>query len=214
MAKKPPENSKSEKRSASPEEAFSRQPVGLVPLNERLPRGPRGTVHRDLKALIRAEYESGETIKGLAERHGVTARTIHRWKLEERWERSAELASDIILERARGVIRQKVESTEVEVTAAVEGVIARHKAATETLTEMTQEALARAMAYPNEDPFKQLLVIKVASEVIRNVSALDRKTWGLEDRVRTSTTAIYDVLSNMEQSAEVKALRIEEKYEK
>ena len=122
------------------------------------------------------------------------------------------LASEAILERARNVIKEKVETSEIEVTAEIESLLARHKAASKTLMEMTNEALARAMAYPNEDPFRQLLVIKVASEIVRYVSALDRKTWGLDDRAKTSTTAIYEVLSGIEQSAERKALRVEEKY--
>jgi transposase-like protein len=162
--------------------------------------------------MIRAEYESGEKVATLAARHGVADRTIHRWKESEDWQRSDHLAADTILQRARNLIEQRVETSTVEVTAEIEGVVARHKAATSTLMGMMNEALARAMAYPNEDPFKQLLVIKVASEIVKNVSFMDRKTWGLDDRAKTSTTAIYEVLSDMETTAEKKALRIEEKY--
>ena len=169
-------------------------------------------VNAEVRSIVRAEYESGEKVATLAVRHGVADRTIHRWKESEDWQRSGHLAADTILQRARNMIEQRAEASTVEATAEIEGVVARHKAATSTLMGMMNEALARAMAYPNEDPFKQLLVIKVASEIVKNVSFLDRKTWGLDDRARTSTTAIYEVLSDMENTAEKKALRIEEKY--
>ena len=201
-----------EKSKNSRSEELSTSLRSDLPLNERLPKGPGGRIHPELRAMIQAEYESGEKVATLAVRHGVTERTIHRWKESGDWQRSTRLTSDAILERARGVIEQKIQTSEIEVTAEVEGVLARHKAATSTLMEMMNEALARAMAYPNEDPFKQLLVIKVASEIVKNVSFLDRKTWGLDDRAKTSTTAIYEVLSGMETTAEKKALRIEEKY--
>lgn len=71
--------------------------------------------------------------------------------------------------------------------------------------------MARALAYPHEDSFRQLLIIKVATEVARNIQMMDRKTWGLDDK-QVKTSAIYEVLTDMEDKVERKAVRIEEKY--
>ena len=118
----------------------------------------------------------------------------------------------MILDRARKIIRDKAERQEVEVQTELESVIRRQKAVSQTLMEMMNETLARAMAYPAEDPFKQLLIVKVASEIHRNVTNLDRKVWGLDEKAQTSATAIYEVLQGMEDTVEKKSIRIEEKY--
>ena len=73
--------------------------------------------------------------------------------------------------------------------------------------------MSRAIAYPNEDPFKQMLVIKVGSEIARNIQMLQNKAWGLDSKTKTSATAIYEVLQTMEDTAEKKSIRIEEKYD-
>tara|TARA_Y100000592_G_C5449210_1_gene307775 strand:- start:23 stop:262 length:240 start_codon:yes stop_codon:yes gene_type:complete len=77
---------------------------------------------------------------------------------------------------------------------------------------MLQEAMCKALAYPHEDSFRQLLIIKVATEVARNIQMMDRKTWGLDDKSNTKTTALYEVLNNMEETVERKAIKVEETY--
>ena len=78
---------------------------------------------------------------------------------------------------------------------------------------MLNEAMAKAMAYPHQDSFRQLLIIKVATEVARNIQMMDRKTWGLDDKSNTRVSGIYEVLQGMEGTVERKALKVEEKYD-
>ena len=144
----------------------------------------------------------------LAERHDVTARTIFRWKEKYNWVRDPEGSgtSSAILAHARAEIRRKVEMQKVEVETAFTDVMVRHKAATATLTDMLHEAMGRALAYPHKDPFRQMLVIKVASEVAKNIQIMDRKTYEMDDnKTKTTTTAIFEVLDTMEDRVEAKA---------
>ena len=190
-----------------PEEAVSIVPAGHIPAGKRIvQKEAHGAINGVLRSIIQAEWESGETVKLLAERHGVTARTIHRWKTKYNWERSADGTSSAILEHARAEIRRKVEQSKVEVTAAIEDVMARHKATTETLGQMLYEAMGRASAYPHKDPFRQMLIIKVASEISKNIQAMDRKTWNIDESKTKTTTEIFDVLTTMESTVERQAL--------
>ena len=211
MAKKGPRTG-SEKMVQQMEKEYRKDPDGLASLGTRLPRGAHGSLNDQVVSLIRAEYESGVKIAELGRRHQVSPRTIHRWKVKQGWERDEETAADVILDRARKIIRDKAERQEIEVQTELESVIRRQKAVSQTLMEMMNETLARAMAYPAEDPFKQLLIVKVASEIHRNVTNLDRKVWGLDEKAQTSATAIYEVLQGMEDTVEKKSIRIEEKY--
>ena len=122
-----------------------------------------------------------------------------------------ESTTDFILEKARDLIREKRELAATEAEAAIDGVIASQKATSRSLHAMLEDAMARALAYPHEDSFRQLLIIKVATEVARNIQMMDRKTWGLDDK-QVKTSAIYEVLTDMEDKVERKAVRIEEKY--
>lgn len=190
-----------------PEEAVTIVPSGHVPAGKRIvKKEAHGAINGILRSIIQAEWESGETVKVLADRHGITARTIHRWKGKYGWERSVDGTSSAILEHARAEIRRKVEQSKVEVTAAIEDVIARHKATTETLSQMLYEAMGRASAYPHKDPFRQMLIIKVASEVSKNIQSMDRKTWSIDDSKTKTTTEIFDVLTTMESTVERQAL--------
>lgn len=194
------------------DEAVAESPVGLVPTSHRIRKERHGAINRTLRAIIRAEWESGESIKKLSERHGVTSRSIHRWIKKEEWQRSNEDAPSAILQHARREIKRKVEDAKVEATAAVETVLASHKGASEALKDMLNEAMSRALAYPHQDPFRQMLIIKVASEITKNIQAIDRKTWGLDHTKTTTTTAIFDVLSSMEDNVSVESQRIDKRY--
>ena len=77
---------------------------------------------------------------------------------------------------------------------------------------MLSEAMGRATAYPHRDPFRQMLIIKVATEIAKNIQAIDRKTWGLDHTKTTTTTAIFDVLSSMEDNVSVESQRIDKRY--
>jgi transcriptional regulator GlxA family with amidase domain len=187
-------------------------PRGMMSLGERLPRGPRGTASPELMAVVRAEWESGSTVESLAEKHSLSSRTIHRWKTKEKWKKDPEQLKDYVLEKARAVVQAKVVEASEEAEAAIELVVARQKATSSTLAEMLQEAMSKALAYPHEDSFRQLLIIKVATEVARNIQMMDRKTWGLDDKSNTKTTALYEVLNNMEETVERKAIKVEETY--
>jgi hypothetical protein len=193
--------------SFDPEEAITIVPNGHIPAGKRiLQKEAHGAISSILRSIIQAEWESGEPVKTLSGRHDVTARTIHRWKNKFGWERSADGTSSAILEHARAEIRRKVEQSKVEVTAAIEDVIARHKATSETLGQMLYEAMGRASAYPHRDPFRQMLIIKVASEVSKNIQSMDRKTWSIDDSKTKTTTEIFDVLTTMETKVERQAL--------
>ena len=190
-----------------PTEAVQIVPSGHVPAGKRIvKKEAHGAINGILRSIIQAEWESGETVKLLASRHDVTARTIHRWKTKHGWERSVDGTSSAILEHARAEIRRKVEQSKVEVTAAIEDVVARHKATSETLGQMLYEAMGRASAYPHKDPFRQMLIIKVASEVSKNLQSMDRKTWSIDDSKTKTTTEIFDVLTTMETKVERQAL--------
>tara|TARA_R110002050_G_scaffold174854_3_gene307759 strand:+ start:4127 stop:4756 length:630 start_codon:yes stop_codon:yes gene_type:complete len=192
--------------------ALAESPVGLVPTSGRIRKERHGAINSTLRAVIRAEWESGESATQLARRHGVTSRTIQRWISKHEWERSAEDAPSAILQHARREIKRKVEDAKIEATAAVESVLASHKGSSETLKSMLSEAMGRALAYPNQDPFRQMLIIKVATEIAKNIQAIDRKTWGLDHTKTTTTTAIFDVLSSMEDNVSVESQRIDKRY--
>jgi PIN domain nuclease of toxin-antitoxin system len=193
-----------------PTEAVKIVPEGHVTAGKKvIKREAHGAINGVLRSIIQAEWESGETVAALAKRHGITARTIHRWKNDDNWERSADGTSTAILEHARAEIRRKVERSKIEVTAAIEDVVASHKAATQTLNSMMQEAMSRALAYPHKDPFRQLLIVKVASEVARNIQMMDRKTWGIDESKTKTTTEIFDVLTTMESKVERQALAVD-----
>ena len=195
------------------EEAMKSPPKGMEPLGKTMPKGSRGRTNEDLMGLIRAEWESGHSAESLAAKHGLSSRTIHRWKTKENWERNPDQLKDFVLTKARQAIEAKVALASEEAEAAIEGVIAQQKATTRTLADMLNEAMAKAMAYPHQDSFRQLLIIKVATEVARNIQMMDRKTWGLDDKSNTKVSGIYEVLQGMEGTVERKALKVEEKYD-
>lgn len=199
--------------SQAEEESIKKEtPRGMLSLGERMPRGPRGTASPELMAVVRAEWESGSAVESLAEKHSLSSRTIHRWKTKEKWSKNPEQLKDYVLEKARAVVQSKVVEASEEAEAAIELVVARQKATSGVLAEMLQEAMSKALAYPHEDSFRQLLIIKVATEVARNIQMMDRKTWGLDDKSNTKTTALYEVLNNMEETVERKAIKVEETY--
>ena len=51
-----------------------------------------------------------------------------------------------------------------------------------------------------------MLIIKVASEVSKNIQSMDRKTWSIDDSKTKTTTEIFDVLTTMESKVERQAL--------
>tara|TARA_R110002020_G_scaffold202722_1_gene405812 strand:- start:3692 stop:4051 length:360 start_codon:yes stop_codon:yes gene_type:complete len=118
-----------------------------------------------------------------------------------------------VLDRARRSIQQQVAEAGEEAEAEIGLVVKEQKGISRMLSQMLGEAMSRAIAYPNEDPFKQMLVIKVGSEIARNIQMLQNKAWGLDSKTKTSATAIYEVLQTMEDTAEKKSIRIEEKYD-
>lgn len=195
------------------DDALESSPAGLVPMNKRTRKEKHGAINRTLRAVMRAEWEAGESTATLAKRHGVTDRTIYRWIKKHEWERSVDDTPSAILQHARREIQRKVESARVEATAAVEDVLASHKGASEVLKNLLQEAMSRALAYPHNDPFRQLLIVKIASEVTKNIQAIDRKTWGLDHTKTVSQTEIYDVLTSMEDDVSVESRRIERRLE-
>ena len=85
--------------------ALAESPVGLVPTSGRIRKERHGAINSTLRAVIRAEWESGESATQLARRHGVTSRTIQRWISKHEWERSAEDAPSAILQHARREIK-------------------------------------------------------------------------------------------------------------
>ncbi len=119
---------------------------------------------------------------------------------------------ELVLDRARRAIQQQVEDSGEEAEAEIQRVLKEQKGTSRVLSEMLAEAMSRAAAYPNEDPFKQMLVIKVGTEIARNIQMIQNKAWGLDNKSKTSATAIYEVLQTMEDTSEKKAIRIEEKY--
>ena len=77
-----------------PEEAVTVVPSGHVPAGKRIiQKEAHGAINGVLRSIIQAEWESGETVKLLSQRHNVTARTIHRWKNKYNWERSVDKES-------------------------------------------------------------------------------------------------------------------------
>tara|TARA_R110000772_G_scaffold63986_17_gene143051 strand:- start:693 stop:1412 length:720 start_codon:yes stop_codon:yes gene_type:complete len=184
-------------------DSIERSPAGAL---RRVPKEAHGRVHKTVRSIIRAEWESGESASLLAKRHGISSRSISRWITKEEWERSNDDAPSAILQHARREIQRKVETAHVEATAAIEDVLAEHKGTSHILKSLLHEATSRALAYPHKDPFRQLLTIKVASEVARNVQAMDRKTWGFDENKTKTTTQIFDVLSTMGEKVERQAL--------
>jgi len=178
--------------------------------NKLSAKGAHGSINATLRAIVRAEWESGETVVLLAKRHGISERSIERWKSKDDWDRERTDASSAILDHARAEIRRKVEMQKVEVETAFTDVMVRHRAATATLTDMLHESMSRALAYPQKDPFRQMLVIKVASEIAKNIQTMDRKTYQMDDSKTTkTTTAIFEVLDTMEDRVEAKAKKAE-----
>lgn len=165
----------------------------------------KGLYGKTLRSIVRAEWEAGETMRVLSKRHGMTARTIERWRHRYKWDRDSTDAASAILQFARAEIRRKVELQKVEVETNLSDILIRHKAASATLMDMLGEAMTRAMAYPHKDPFRQMLIIKVATEVARNVQLMDRKTYRLDDGAGTTktTTAIFEVLDRVEDAVVV-----------
>lgn len=171
------------------------KPNGAVSITRRVRRETDGGINRVLRSIIRSEWEGGETATDIARRHGVTTRTICRWKTLEKWERS-EGASDHILEYARAEIAKKTEECKMEVHLAIGDIINRQKATSAILFQMLEETLAKATAYPESKPAKQLHTIKIATEIARNIQLMERKAWGLDDEVKKKdNTAIYEILT-------------------
>lgn len=133
--------------------------------------------------------------------------------MREQWDRDPEASVEVVLDRARRTIRSHVENAGSDAEAEIQKVLREQKGASRMLSEMLGEAMSRAAAYPNEDPFKQMLVIKVGSEIARNIQMIQNKAWGLDNKKTSKATAIYEVLQTMEDTSERKALRIEEKYD-
>ena len=197
------EREKTQRRDRYAVDLLERSPAGAI---KKVPKEAHGRVHKTVRSIIRAEWESGESAALLAKRHGISSRSISRWISKEGWTRSADDTPSAILQHARREIQRKVETAKVEATAAIEDVLAEHKGASHTLKALLHEATSRALAYPHKDPFRQLLTIKVASEVARNIQAMDRKTWGFDENKTKTTTQIFDVLSTMEEKVERQAL--------
>tara|TARA_R100000322_G_scaffold88880_1_gene55261 strand:+ start:305 stop:877 length:573 start_codon:yes stop_codon:yes gene_type:complete len=171
------------------------KPNGAVTIARKIKRESDGGINRVLKSIIRSEWENGETATDLARRHGVTTRTISRWKAAEKWDRSNS-GPDHLLDYARAEIAKKTEQTKMEVHLAIEDVIVRQKATSAILSQMLEETLARAQAYPESQPAKQLHTIKVATEIARNIQLMERKVWNLDNETqKADKTAIFDILS-------------------
>lgn len=200
------EREETQRRDRYAVDLLERSPAGEI---RRVPKEAHGRVHKTVRSIIRAEWESGESATLLAKRHNVSTRSITRWISKENWTRSADDAPSAILQHARREIQRKVETAKVEATAAIEDVLAEHKGASHTLKALLHEATSRALAYPHKDPFRQLLTIKVASEVARNIQAMDRKTWGFDENKTKTTTQIFDVLSTMGEKVERQALAVD-----
>ena len=190
------------------ESELKREPRGLV--KKKAKKEAHGAYNRALRSVVQAEWEAGENVSLLASRHSVSERTIHRWSSKYNWERSNDATASAILEHARAEIRRKIEMQKVEVQTSFEDVLIRHRAATATLGDMLNEAMSRALAYPHKDPFRQMLIIKVASEVSKNIQSMDRKTFNMDDSKTTrTTTAIFEVLENMEDNVDKLASGVE-----
>tara|TARA_R110000824_G_scaffold9475_2_gene42354 strand:+ start:2543 stop:3115 length:573 start_codon:yes stop_codon:yes gene_type:complete len=171
------------------------KPSGAVVVSRKVKRESNGGINRVLRSIIRSEWEGGETAVDLANRHGVTTRTIFRWKTEEKWDRENG-GTDHILEYARAAIAKKTEECKMEVHLAIGDIINRQKATSAILSRMLEETLAQATAYPESKPAKQLHTIKIATEIARNIQLMERKAWGLDDEVKKKdNTAIYDILT-------------------
>tara|TARA_Y100000593_G_scaffold81320_1_gene152113 strand:+ start:112 stop:684 length:573 start_codon:yes stop_codon:yes gene_type:complete len=171
------------------------KPNGAVTIARKVKRESDGGINRVLKSIIRSEWENGESAVDLSRRHGVTTRTISRWKAAEKWDRTNS-GPDHLLEYARAEIAKKTEQTKMEVHLAIEDVIVRQKATSAILSQMLEETLARASAYPESKPAKQLHTIKIATEIARNIQLMERKVWNLDNETKKETnTAIFDVLS-------------------
>ena len=171
------------------------KPNGAVAIARKVKRESDGCINRVLKSIIRSEWENGETAADLSRRHGVTTRTISRWKSAEKWDRTNS-GPDHLLDLARAEIAKKAEETKMEVHLAIEDVIVRQKATSAILSQMLEETLARASAYPESKPAKLLHTIKIATEIARNIQLMERKVWGLDNEAkREGKTAIYDILS-------------------
>ena len=172
-----------------------KKPNGAVSIRRKVKRGNDGKINHVLRSIIRAEWENGENAVDLSRRHGVTTRTISRWKKSEQWSRE-DSSPDRLLEYARAEIAKKTEQTKMEIHLAIEDVIVRQKATSAILSQMLEETLARARAYPESKPAKQLYTIKVATEIARNIQLMERKVWGLDNEVKKKdNTAIYDIIS-------------------
>ena len=171
------------------------KPSGAVRISRKVKRDSNGGVNYVLRSIIRSEWEGGESAVNLSKRHGVTTRTISRWKKEDEWSREHS-GPDHILEYARAEIAKKTQESKMEVHLAISDVINRQKATSAILSQMLEETLARASAYPEAQPAKQLYTIKIATEIARNIQLMERKVWGLDDETKKkANTAIYDIIS-------------------
>ena len=182
----------------------TQQPKGAVKISRRVKRERDGSINRVLKSIILSEWENGETAADLSRRHGVTTRTIYRWKEAEGWDRSNS-GPDHLLEYARAEIAKKTEQCRMEVHLAIEDVITRQKATSAILFQMLEQTLAKASAYPESKPAKQLHTIKIATEIARNIQLMERKVWNLDNETqKKSKTEIFDILN---ETTEVVALQ-------
>ena len=173
-----------------------RKPSGGVSITRAVKREKDGSVNRVLRAIIRSEWEGGETAADLSRRHGVTTRTISRWREADEWSRENNPGPDSILEYAKAAIAKQTEECRMEVHLAIEDVIVRQKSVSAVLSQMLEETLASAKAFPESKPAKQLHTIKIATEIARNIQLMERKVWGLDTVVKSkSTTEIYDIIS-------------------
>ena len=131
----------------------------------------------------------------------MNARTILRYRKKEGWKRwkgepGEEKPSPILL-HARKEVERVNDKAQRSIGEAIQDVVNSHKASSEALRLLLHEAMVKILGNPHKDPFRQMLTIKVASEIAHKVQQMDRKTWGLDDVKDTKTTQIFDVLKEL-----------------
>ena len=139
---------------------------------------------------IRAEYEAGETVSGLAREHGCSRAAIQKRAKAEGWARDDETARRLAAAKVALLVApgspKKAEAAEAEAArrAAVE---LRHRAEWEEVGDMMREAIA-ARHDRLARALERARLSKTLAEVTATKQKGERVAWRLEEREAAPVT--------------------------
>jgi hypothetical protein len=151
-------------------------------------------------AAIRAEYEAGESARGLARKHGCSKTAIVKHVHAEGWQQDAEAAIQRrTAEKVSGLVASELPAKRSEAIDAEAGrraeVVRRHREETNDVRALMHEGLRahkeatgtnakklsdKDASAAREAAFDTLKAAKIASETIINLHRAERKAWGLD----------------------------------